>query len=92
MKQQEEIDAILMKIKPGICSIFFKPYTLEIVLRYLHEIEAESSKRFPVEFDTQQEEDQEQQQPHGENGFGSQCSPPHIFFSNTLDSLNNLDR
>lgn len=52
-----------MKIKPGICSIFFKSYTLEIILEYLQEIEAQSESRFPAEFDTCQGEAEGEESP-----------------------------
>ena len=48
-----------MKIKPGICSIFCRPFTLKILLRYLCDIETQSARKFPVEFDTAQEEEDE---------------------------------
>ena len=56
-----------MKIKPGICSIFCRPYTLKILLRYLSEIETQSQRRFPLEFDTGQEEEEDEDQPPSPN-------------------------
>ena len=47
-----------MKIKPGLCSIFYRPFTLKIILGYLRDIEVLSARKFPVEFDTKQEEDE----------------------------------
>ena len=36
LRQQEEIDTILMKIKPGICNILFKKYSKDMVFTYLN--------------------------------------------------------
>lgn len=44
---QEQIDAIMMKIKPGICSIFSQKYTKEMIIDYLEDIKLNKSMHTP---------------------------------------------
>jgi len=45
LNHSENINAIMLAIKPGICSIFAKKYNKDMVYQYLHKLKHEQEHR-----------------------------------------------
>jgi len=42
LTQEEQINAVMLAMKPGLCNIFFQKYDMDRVLNYINKIKAKN--------------------------------------------------